>query len=179
MQKIIHGWVASAVISVTAFAAPAWAEREIQLNIPVRVDGDLSKVTDGIWLYCHAYVSGDESVFNTSWSSQISAPGTTFAPNAPDGTFLTTITFVPSDLGENLDLYHEYGYFVDIHCNLQRGASIPREQLKAGDIERTSRRDASGYPTAPAGPGSCGALYISFKMPEHSMQRPPKLKSCL
>ncbi|MBO9478192.1 hypothetical protein J7382_11660 [Shimia sp. R11_0] len=178
MQNILKNGATSALIGLTAFVSPAWAERAIRLSIPVRVDGDLSKVTDGIWLYCLSYV-WDDSAYQAEWTAQISAPGATFAPNADDGTFLTTFEFVPSELGADIHTRFEGTYTIDINCKLQRGAVIPAEQLKPGDIERTSRSDKSGYPSAPAGPGSCGNIFATVLMPDYRMQLPPKLEACL
>lgn len=179
MENILKNGVTSAIIGLTAFTTPAWAERAIRLNVPVRVEGDLSKVTDGIWLYCHAYVWAD-STYQSDWTAQVSAPGATFAPNADDGTFLTTFEFVPSELGADIHARFEGVYAIDISCKLQRGAVIPAEQLKPGDIENTSRRDEkTGYPSAPAGPGSCGNIYATVLMPDYRMQLPPKLEACL
>lgn len=179
MKNILKNGIATAMISLTAFVSPAWAERAIRLNIPVRVEGDLSKVTDGIWLHCLAYV-WDDSAYQAEWTAQISAPGVTFAPNADDGTFLTTFEFVPSELGADIHTRFEGVYAIDINCKLQRGAVIPAEQLKPGDLERTSRRDEkTGYPSEPAGPGSCGNIYATVLMPAYRMQLPPKLEACL
>ncbi|MCG7575115.1 hypothetical protein MHM39_16245 [Phaeobacter sp. CNT1-3] len=179
MKSILKNGVTSAIIGLTAFVAPALAERAIRLNIPVRVDGDLSKVTDGIWLYCITYVA-EYSPYQIHWTAQISAPGAVFAPNADDGTFLTTFEFVPSDLGPNVNTVSGGVYSIDVNCKLQKGAVIPAEQLKAGDIKRTSRRDqTTGLPSAPAGPGSCGNIYASVLMPGYRMQHPPQLESCL
>lgn len=174
MKNNIRSSIASAIIGLTAFLSPAWAEpgasaeRAIRLNIPVRVEGDLSRVTDGIWLHCFGEVNQDYS-YRTKWTAEITPPGATFAPNADDGTFIATFEFVPSDLGPDITTRFERAYTIVIVCNLQRGEFIPADQSTPEDIRRTERIDSYGYPTSPAGPGSCGVtqIIIRVRVPDH------------
>ncbi|WP_293577546.1 hypothetical protein [Phaeobacter sp.] len=143
-----------ALFSVISVPAQAQSNADFILNIPVRIAGDATKVTDGIWIGC-TVTRGSYAPLTQSYT--VALPGDVMQPTEPDGTHVARLPWTVPDYMKGAAVSQQNGF--NWFCTIYQGS--PQT-----DLSLAKRFAENDRPIDPADYGSCthirGALNADF-----------------
>lgn len=141
----------TSVVSLSlVLAVPIHSEGipDFTLEVPVKINGDASQVTGGIWTKC-TVLRTFKGALQIHQNYTFALPGEILTPNRKDGTHLATLPWtIPAYMqGED-----EWGTSpFDWYCELYQGAETELHRTAAPFVK-------DGVPASPAGYGSCARI---------------------